>query len=43
MPYPAGPAGYGASPGWDPVTGGGSPNAQVLVPLLADSTGHGKT
>jgi len=26
--------GYRASPGWDPVTGWGSPNAQVLVPLL---------
>jgi subtilase family serine protease len=27
--------GYRAGPGWDPVTGWGSPNAQVLVPLLA--------
>jgi len=27
--------GYRATPGWDPVTGWGSPNAQVLVPLLA--------
>jgi subtilase family serine protease len=27
--------GYAASPGWDPVTGWGSPNAQVLIPLLA--------
>jgi subtilase family serine protease len=27
--------GYQAAPGWDPVTGWGSPNAQVLVPLLA--------
>jgi subtilase family serine protease len=27
--------GYLASPGWDAVTGWGSPNAQVLVPLLA--------
>jgi len=26
--------GYLASPGWDPVTGWGSPNAQVLIPLL---------
>jgi subtilase family serine protease len=26
--------GYQAAPGWDPVTGWGSPNAQVLVPLL---------
>ena len=28
-------AGYQAGPGWDPVTGWGSPNAQVLIPLLA--------
>jgi subtilase family serine protease len=35
MPYPAGTAGYQAGPGWDPVTGWGSPDAQVLVPLLA--------
>lgn len=27
--------GYNARPGWDPVTGWGSPNAQLLVPLLA--------
>jgi subtilase family serine protease len=27
--------GYQAAPGWDPVTGWGSPNAQVLVPLVA--------
>lgn len=27
--------GYLAAPGWDPVTGWGTPNAQVLVPLLA--------
>jgi subtilase family serine protease len=27
--------GYQAGPGWNPVTGWGSPNAQVLVPLLA--------
>jgi len=26
--------GYQAAPGWDPVTGWGSPNAQALVPLL---------
>jgi subtilase family serine protease len=26
---------YHAGPGWDTVTGWGSPNAQVLVPLLA--------
>jgi subtilase family serine protease len=26
--------GYRAGPGWDPVTGWGSPNARVLVPLL---------
>jgi subtilase family serine protease len=29
--------GYQAAPGWDPVTGWGSPDAQVLVPLLARS------
>jgi subtilase family serine protease len=28
-------SGYQASPGWDPVTGWGSPDAQVLIPLLA--------
>ncbi len=27
--------GYRPGPGWDPVTGWGSPDAQVLVPLLA--------
>jgi subtilase family serine protease len=27
--------GYQAAPGWDPVTGWGSPNARVLIPLLA--------
>ena len=27
--------GYPAGPGWDPVTGWGSPNARALVPLLA--------
>ena len=27
--------GYNARPGWNPVTGWGSPDAQVLVPLLA--------
>jgi hypothetical protein len=26
---------YHAGPGWDPVTGWGSPNAQVLIPLLS--------
>ena len=36
MPYPAaGEAGYQAGPGWNAVTGWGSPDAQVLVPLLA--------
>lgn len=32
--------GYRAAPGWDPVTGLGSPNAQVLVPLLAHYDSH---
>ena len=27
--------GYSAGPGWDPVTGLGSPDARVLIPLLA--------
>jgi subtilase family serine protease len=27
--------GYQAAPGWDPVTGWGSPDAQMLVPMLA--------
>jgi hypothetical protein len=27
--------GYQAAPGWDPVTGWGTPDAQILVPLLA--------
>ncbi|HET9971595.1 MAG TPA: S53 family peptidase [Streptosporangiaceae bacterium] len=31
--------GYQAAPGWDPVTGWGSPDAQVLIPLLA-ATDH---
>jgi hypothetical protein len=29
---------YRASPGWDPVTGWGSPNAQALIALLARYT-----
>jgi len=33
--------GYTAGPGWDPVTGWGSPNAHVLVPLLAHAARHG--
>jgi subtilase family serine protease len=32
---PATVTGYTAGRGWDPVTGWGTPNAQVLVPLLA--------
>ena len=32
--------GYTAGPGWDPVTGWGSPNAQYLVPLLAHPARH---
>jgi subtilase family serine protease len=32
--------GYRARRGWDPVTGWGSPNAQVLVPLLASDASH---
>jgi subtilase family serine protease len=33
--------GYQAGPGWDPVTGWGSPDAQNLVPLLARTARHG--
>jgi subtilase family serine protease len=33
--------GYTAGPGWDPVTGWGSPDAQYLVPLLAHTPGSG--
>jgi subtilase family serine protease len=32
--------GYTAGPGWDPVTGWGSPNAENLVPLLAHGAHH---
>jgi subtilase family serine protease len=32
--------GYRAAPGWDPTTGWGSPNANLLVPLLASSANH---
>jgi subtilase family serine protease len=35
--------GYQAGPGWDPVTGWGSPNAQNLVPLLAHAARDGGT
>jgi subtilase family serine protease len=31
-------SGYRAATGWDPVTGWGSPNASVLIPLLAART-----
>ena len=34
-------AGYNAGPGWDPVTGWGSPDARYLVPLLADAARPG--
>jgi len=33
--------GYTAGPGWDPVTGWGSPNAQYLVTLLAHTARSG--
>jgi subtilase family serine protease len=40
--WPAGVfTGYQAGPGWDPVTGWGSPNAQHLVPLLAHAASSG--
>ena len=36
VPFPNGTTitGYPASAGWDPVTGWGSPNAAILIPLL---------
>jgi subtilase family serine protease len=34
--------GYQAGPGWDPVTGWGSPDAQVLIPLLARLTSRSR-
>jgi subtilase family serine protease len=34
--------GYQAAPGWDPVTGWGTPNAQMLIPLLARFTSRSK-
>ena len=33
--------GYNAGPGWDPVTGWGSPDARYLVPLLAHAARSG--
>lgn len=33
-------AGYQAGPGWDPVTGWGTPDARILVPLLARDAGR---
>jgi subtilase family serine protease len=33
-------AGYRAGPRWDPVTGWGSPNAQILVPLFDSYAGR---
>jgi subtilase family serine protease len=35
--------GYQAGSGWDPVTGWGSPDAQILVPLLAHAARDGGT
>ena len=32
--------GYTAAPGWNPVTGWGSPNAQALIPLLVRYSDH---
>ncbi|MGP0033890.1 MAG: hypothetical protein ACLP4R_04825 [Solirubrobacteraceae bacterium] len=33
-------SGYTAAPGWDPVTGWGSPNARALIPLLVRYSEH---
>ena len=38
-----GGGGYLATAGWDPVTGWGTPNAPVLVPLLARFTNSPRT
>lgn len=35
--------GYNAAPGWDPMTGLGTPNAQYLLPDLIDVVGAGVT
>jgi subtilase family serine protease len=35
IPYPGSTGGWQARAGWDPATGWGSPDAQVLIPLLA--------
>jgi len=35
-----GGAGFNAGPGWDPVTGLGTPRAQNLLPALALTSGH---
>jgi subtilase family serine protease len=35
IPYPGSTGGWQATSGWDPATGWGSPDAQVLIPLLA--------
>jgi subtilase family serine protease len=32
-------AGYDTAPGWDPVTGLGTPDAAALLPLLVQRTG----
>ena len=39
----AGTNGYPATPGWDPVTGWGTPDTQGLIPLLATFAKPGKT
>ena len=39
----SGGSGYPATAGWDPVTGWGTPNAPVLVPLLARLTSRPRT
>ena len=39
----AGYNGYPAAHGWDPVTGWGTPNARILIPLLARFTVRSKT
>jgi subtilase family serine protease len=41
--YGTGVNSYPATPRWDPVTGWGTPNAQILIPLLARFTNHSRT
>jgi len=39
----SGTNGYPAGPGWDPITGLGTPNVQALIPMLARFPSPSKT